>query len=63
MYVTPSMKHEIKCNNFPVISPIWLVLFKSKLLKQYVGIVYNTYYVIVMDGNLKLLHNVKNLNC
>jgi hypothetical protein len=59
MYISPSMKHKIKCNNFPI---NWFLLFKSKLLKHDVGIVYNIYYVIVMDGNLKFFYNIKFLN-
>jgi hypothetical protein len=59
-YVTPSMKHKLKCNNFPIFR---LVLVKNKLFKHDVGIFYNVNYVIALDGNLKLLHNIKNLNC
>jgi hypothetical protein len=58
MYVIPSMKHKLICNNFPI---IWLVLVKNKLFKHDVGIVYNINYVIAMDGNLKLLHNIKKI--
>ena len=60
MYVSPSIKYKIKCNNFPT---IWLLLFKSKLFKHDVGIVYNIYYVIVMDGNLNLYFNIEFINC